>query len=295
MNAQSVKARVTLCAWAIALASFACPSSASTDDAAWPILNRTVDAGTALDPLPARLQVSEERREDGSTIALALGINLSPLRQKLASDKALPQEPCRSFSADNFVAEGEWVGLSVQEGKLKADRRGSLSIWQCLENPVPNTKVEWEIKSVGLGIKTKVPVVKTWPGSPIKNRLLEQSYAASSSFAYDRNSEGALGVQVSFLETTPLLTGPQEAKKALQEPARATTENVKTLLEKIASTETLLTILPAEYHDLKVTLKSAAFSAQGSDPIVTLTFEVKLALTEADAFKKSLLALPASK
>ncbi|MVT52603.1 hypothetical protein GPL17_19155 [Bradyrhizobium yuanmingense] len=284
-----MKARMPRCAWAIALLCLWCPSRAWADDAAWPTLTRTINAGT--EALRASLQVSEGKREDGSTIELLVMIDLSPIRQRVVSDRTLLQDNCRSYSVSNYVAEGESVELTVEDGKLKIERRGRLSVWQCIENPVPNSKVEWEIKSVGLGIKTKVPVVKTWPGSPIKNKLAEQSYASSTSFAFDQSSSGTIAVQAAYDGMGSLLA-PSDAKKDLEETTRRATENVKGLLEKIVSPETLLAVLPAEYRGIKLSLKSAAFSAQGSDPTVRLAYETRLSAAEADAFKKSLLALP---
>jgi hypothetical protein len=53
--------------------------------------------------------------------------------------------------------------------------KGYVDIWSCIQNPVPNSKVEMVIKKVG-PIKTKVPEVVTWPGSPIKNKTLNQPF-----------------------------------------------------------------------------------------------------------------------
>lgn len=65
------------------------------------------------------------------------------------------------------------------------------------ENPVPNSKVEWEIRDVGFGIKIRVPIVKTWPGSPIKTILVTQPFDADLPVALVRNNEHAVGLQFS--------------------------------------------------------------------------------------------------
>lgn len=69
--------------------------------------------------------------------------------------------------------------LSFKDGGAVFSISGEVTMWACAENPVPNSRVDWEIKNVGLGIKTKVPVVRTWPGDPIKTKLGSQSFDAA--------------------------------------------------------------------------------------------------------------------
>jgi len=51
----------------------------------------------------------------------------------------------------------ENANLVVDSGKLKIDATGHATIVSCLENPVPNTHVDWEVRDIGMGIKTKFP------------------------------------------------------------------------------------------------------------------------------------------
>jgi hypothetical protein len=53
---------------------------------------------------------------------------------------------------------------------------GSVAVWDCRENPIPNSKVEWQIKDIGLGIKTKVPVAPGRQGKP-RSAVLSSSIA----------------------------------------------------------------------------------------------------------------------
>ncbi|TAY50941.1 hypothetical protein [Rhizobium leguminosarum] len=89
---------------------------------------------------------------------------------------ALPSDNCKSFSGNNPVVNLPRKELLYREQKAVFSVGGTVDMWDCRENPVPNSKVEWKLQDVGFGIKTKVPVVVTWPGSPIKNKLGSQSF-----------------------------------------------------------------------------------------------------------------------
>ncbi|ESZ10158.1 hypothetical protein [Mesorhizobium sp. L48C026A00] len=112
--------------------------------------------------------------------ARAVG-DLSDLQSKIGAivdTFELPTQNCRSYSADNPVVSISRKELLFRDGTLMFSIGGNVTMWDCRENPIPNSKVEWEIKDVGFGIKTKVPVVVTWPGDPIKSKLVSQSFDA---------------------------------------------------------------------------------------------------------------------
>ncbi|MBY0561974.1 hypothetical protein [Hyphomicrobium sp.] len=109
----------------------------------------------------------------------------------------LPSNNCGSYSPNNPV-----VSIPRKELKPTADGAvfsigGSVTMWQCVQNPVPNSKLDWEIRNVGFGIKTKVPVVRTWPGNPIKTILVTQPFDADLPVYLVKNNEHAVGVQFS--------------------------------------------------------------------------------------------------
>jgi hypothetical protein len=92
----------------------------------------------------------------------------------------LPKDNCGKFSTNNFVVSLPSKRLLFRDdGRASLVLGGSVTAWACIENPVPNSKVEWESRTLGLGIKTKVPVVKTWPGDPIKTVVGTQPFEAT--------------------------------------------------------------------------------------------------------------------
>jgi hypothetical protein len=109
----------------------------------------------------------------------------------------LPHDNCRSYSANNPVVSIPRKELSYHDGTAWFSIGGSVTDWQCLENPVPNSKVEWEIRDIGFGIKTKVPVVKTWPGNPIKTILVTQPFDANLPVALTKRDDHSVALEFS--------------------------------------------------------------------------------------------------
>jgi hypothetical protein len=114
-----------------------------------------------------------------TTIDLRVLIDLSPLQTNSQGLLNVPDDNCRNYSASNFVLSIAEASLNADGNRLTLNASGKFDRWACVENPVPGTKVEWQIKDVGLGIKTKIPVVVTSPGSPIKTVLGSGNFALS--------------------------------------------------------------------------------------------------------------------
>lgn len=108
----------------------------------------------------------------------------------------LPWENCRSYSPNNPVVDLPRKELPFRDGSAVFSIGGKVTMWQCLENPIPNSKVEWQLRDVGFGIKTKVPVVVTWPGSPIKTILVTQPFDADLPVTLVRNNESTVSLVV---------------------------------------------------------------------------------------------------
>ncbi len=109
----------------------------------------------------------------------------------------LPKENCAHYSANNPVVSLPTKELSFKEGSAIFRLGGSVTVWQCLENPVPNSKVVWEIHNVGLGIKTKVPVVKAWPGNPIKTIIVTQPFDVTLPVSLIKVDDRTIGLRLS--------------------------------------------------------------------------------------------------
>lgn len=109
----------------------------------------------------------------------------------------LPRDNCRSYSPNNPVVSIPRKELRYADGAAVFSIGGSVTMWQCVENPIPNSRVDWEIRDIGLGIRTRVPVVRTWPGSPIKTILVRQPFDADLPVLLVKNGDHAVGVQFS--------------------------------------------------------------------------------------------------
>jgi hypothetical protein len=108
----------------------------------------------------------------------------------------LPWENCRSYSPNNPVVDLPRKELPFHDGSAVFSIGGKVTMWECLENPIPNSKIEWQLRDVGFGIKTKVPVVVTWPGSPIKTILATQPFDADLPVTLVRNDESTVSLVV---------------------------------------------------------------------------------------------------
>src|SRR4030081_1706423 len=91
----------------------------------------------------------------------------------------LPRDNCGSYSANNLVVSVPRKELAFKDNAAVFSISGSVETWDCRENPVPNSKVDFVLKDVGFGVKTKVPQVVTWPGDPNKDPLLPQPFDAA--------------------------------------------------------------------------------------------------------------------
>jgi hypothetical protein len=109
----------------------------------------------------------------------------------------LPRENCHSFSPNNPVVDIPRKELRANVDGATFSIGGTVTMWECLENPVPNSKVDWEIRKIGLGIKTKVPVVHTWPGNPIKTILATQPFDADLPLNIVKSNDHSVGVEFS--------------------------------------------------------------------------------------------------
>ena len=97
----------------------------------------------------------------------------------IAATFGFPTNNCASYKPDNPVGSLSTVTLGVEplDSEAVLTLAGKVTVWTCLQNPIPNTTTKWRFKTV-LGIKSWWPVVVTSPGSPIKTVLLTQPFTA---------------------------------------------------------------------------------------------------------------------
>lgn len=125
--------------------------------------------------------------------------NLSDLQQKIGTivdTFDLPRDNCKSYSPKNPVVSIPRKELFFRDGAAVFSLGANVTVWACVENPVPNSKLETGWCKVG-PIKTKCPKVVTWPGSPIKTHAGAQNLDADIPVFLVRNNDHAVGIQFS--------------------------------------------------------------------------------------------------
>jgi hypothetical protein len=118
------------------------------------------------------------------TATICVVVDLSDLQQKIGSvvdTFHFPTDNCASYSPRNPVVSLPTKQLTYATDSAVLNLVGSVTDWECLQNPIPNSKIVWEMRKIG-SFKTLVPVVVTWPAPPIKTVLLVQPFNASLPF-----------------------------------------------------------------------------------------------------------------
>jgi hypothetical protein len=116
---------------------------------------------------------------DGLSFHARVRADLRDLQSKIGSvidTIPLPTDNCRSFSANNPVVTIWGKELKAEGSTATLWLHGYVDVWDCRENPIPNSKVVW-VNDGPFGLSR--PKVETWPGSPIKNKLARQPFDIS--------------------------------------------------------------------------------------------------------------------
>lgn len=173
----------------------------------------TVQQNLSGVPLTSRVVsfLSAEAAEEGVEIRLRSIADLSDLQAKfgrLVDTLPLPSDNCKRFAVDNLVVRIWGKKLQALADGAEVELAGEVDVWTCVKNPVPCSKVEWKVEDVGLGIKTKVPVVTTWDcNPPIKTRNLRQPFTARLPLQLTVPDSQSIGLKI--LQPTVDLEGSQ--------------------------------------------------------------------------------------
>jgi hypothetical protein len=137
------------------------------------------------------------------SLKVRIAADFSDLQNKfgaIVDSFALPKDNCGSYGPKNFVVSlpSKEIDLSGASPVLRI--RGSVVEWECAKNPIPNSKIEWQMKEYGpkwARVKTKVPVPHTWPGDPIKTILVTQPFEAALPFQISKRDDHSVGLTLS--------------------------------------------------------------------------------------------------
>jgi hypothetical protein len=171
----------------------------------------------------------------------------------------LPQDNCGSYSGNNPVVSIPRKELLFKDGAALFSISGSVEMWDCRENPVPNSKVEWSVENIGLGIKTKVPKVITWPGNPIKNKLVTQPFDANLPVNLVRANETTVALSIGRPDIELKGQYVSITKGILSIAGIDINQKAADALNKAIDPEKLKLAIPSEFQEYNPNIDSARF------------------------------------
>lgn len=230
--------------------------------------------------LPTHIKVVGTQTAQGMTIDLHVVVDLSPLQTNFQTLLTFQRNNCPNFSTSYVDLDVTDANPTIEGGKLRLNVNGNFDQWGCLENPVPNTKVEWQFKDLGLGIKTKVPVVVTSPSSPIKSLLARGSFTFSGIFELS-SADNAIDVK-----TNVVFDGAPNT--SVKDAVEASIADFTTAFKKITDLQTTLGLLPVQLRELGFRPNSATFSAQTGKPVALMYFSAAVSESQGSAIRESL-------
>lgn len=201
---------------------------------------------------------------------------------------SLPKDNCASYNPKNLVVDIPRKEMIARDHDALFSISGSVAVWHCLENPIPKTKLDFEVRNVGFGIKTKVPVIISWPGDPIKNKLVTQSFDANLQISLQRKDSQTIALQIGAPDIN--LRGDLAfiLNSALIIAGVNINDKAKDALEKAIDPQKLVVTIPEEVKKYNPVIDNAELSNKGGH----LSLELQMsALVPADAINEMVKAL----
>lgn len=237
-----------------------------------------------------------QTNESGLFLKARIVSDLSDLQRKIGQiidTFPLPSDNCRSYSGNNPVVIIPRKELTFVDKAAVLNIGGSVVMWDCRENPVPNSKVEWKTETVasffGKKVKTKVPKVITWPGSPIKNKLGSQSFDVSLPIiAYAPNPQTA---EIKFGNPRINLKGQYAfiTKGILNIAGIDINSEAKKALTKAIDPASLQQAIPEEYAQLNPVVERLEFLESSGSLNIAIELSAAVPAEKITAFVQLLL------
>ena len=185
----------------------------------------------------------------------------------------LPTNNCGSFSANNPVVTIWGKELKPEGSAAVLWLHGHVDVWDCRENPIPNSKLEW-VNDGPFGLSR--PKIVTWPGSPIKNKLAQQPFDVSEPVSLEKTSD----------TTIRLVLGKPDIKLGGQFVAITNgvlrlagidlNEKANAALQSAIDPTKLQVSVPPDYLKLNPIIESASFISLEGALAVETTFSAKV-------------------
>ena len=128
---------------------------------------------------PVRAYINLSTATDGMKLRVRVFGDLSQLQGKISQiidAFPLPKDNCASYSPTNQVVKIWGKQLTSSAAAAVITLHGNVEVWACVQNPIPNSKIEWRNDGP---LHLSIPHVVTWPGSPIKTIVATQPFDAT--------------------------------------------------------------------------------------------------------------------
>ena len=152
-----------------------------------------------------------------------------------------------SISGARLVPEGSTAVLIVD---------GSATVSACFDSLIPTSRIEMREKDVGLGIKTKVPVVVTAPSGPSRTVLATEAFSARVPIEFFKQGDG-YALRAGEIDTTLKNDPSSELARYL---GTAVASDVASAAEGSTLSVEPMWAAPPALSGFKATLESASFS-----------------------------------
>lgn len=234
--------------------------------------------------------VSLHTTKDGLTFRARVKADLRDLQAKIGSvidTIALPTDNCRSFSANNPVVTIWGKELKAEGATATLWLHGHVDVWDCRENPVPNSKLVW----VNDGpFHLSRPKVVTWPGSPIKNKLAQQPFDISEPAQLTKSSDTA--VQLRLGDPNVHLGGQfvGVTNGILRIAGIDLNSKAKDALQAAVDPAKLQVSVPPEFLELHPVIEEASFTSDGGVLGVQMTLGANVPAAVVNDRLQALLA-----
>jgi len=247
------------------------PNATSTEQQVNEILLGPVTTSQAIQNVSVTIVSSAyltlHAESDGLHLRAHVIADLSDLQAKLGTvidSIPLPQDNCRSYSADNPVVTLSGKELQAGDETATLKLQGYVDIWDCRENPIPKTKVKMCRTHVGLAtFDVPCGVEEIGKGDPIKNHLGRQPFDVSVPVALVKLDD--VSVALTFGDPNVHLSGQYVilTNGILHLAGLDINAKARDLLQEVIDPTKLRAAIPKEFADLNPSIVTASFGSNG--------------------------------
>lgn len=234
-------------------------------------------------------------RADGLYLTARVDADLRDLQARFGSlldTVQLPRDNCRSYSGNNPVVSLPSKQLLANGDSAVAKLGGEVKMWDCRENPIPETY--WD----PTGCKGKIPIInkeyvfgcpKTRPGSPIKNVLGTQPFDFSIPVYLRKTGDRTVAL---VLGDPNVDLGGQYAfitKGILNIAGIDINSEARKAIEGAIDPNSLTVSIPAEFAELNPIIESTRLGEKGGVLVASLSMSAKIPAAKLNEFIKSMI------